>query len=67
MADDLGYADLSGYGRTGYSTPALDALASEGAARRGHHQDCITATGTLVQGLGLGGKPRRLAPTRRSR
>jgi arylsulfatase A-like enzyme len=30
MADDLGYADLSGYGRKNYSTPALDKLASEG-------------------------------------
>jgi arylsulfatase A-like enzyme len=30
MTDDLGYADLSGYGRKDYSTPALDALASEG-------------------------------------
>ena len=26
MADDLGYADLSGYGRADYATPALDAL-----------------------------------------
>jgi arylsulfatase A-like enzyme len=30
MADDLGYADLSGYGRKDYSTPALDRLASQG-------------------------------------
>ena len=30
MADDLGYADLSSYGRADYSTPALDALAAEG-------------------------------------
>ena len=30
MADDLGYGDLSGYGRKDYATPTLDKLASEG-------------------------------------
>ncbi|WP_276372062.1 sulfatase-like hydrolase/transferase [Chryseolinea sp. H1M3-3] len=30
MADDLGYADLSCYGRKDYETPHLDKLASEG-------------------------------------
>jgi arylsulfatase A-like enzyme len=30
MADDLGYGDLSGFGRKSYSTPALDKLATEG-------------------------------------
>ena len=30
LADDLGYADLSVYGQTDYSTPHLDRLASEG-------------------------------------
>jgi len=30
MADDLGYSDLSGYGRKDYSTPHLDKLASQG-------------------------------------
>jgi arylsulfatase A-like enzyme len=30
MADDLGYADLSGYGRKDYQTPHLDALAAQG-------------------------------------
>ena len=30
MADDLGYADLSSYGRRDYETPILDALAREG-------------------------------------
>jgi arylsulfatase A-like enzyme len=29
-ADDLGYGDLSGYGRADYETPVLDRLASEG-------------------------------------
>lgn len=30
MADDLGYADLSCYGRNDYQTPHLDKLASQG-------------------------------------
>ena len=30
MTDDMGYGDLSGYGRKDYSTPNLDKLASEG-------------------------------------
>src|SRR5712671_5464685 len=30
MADDLGYADLSCYGRRDYSTPNIDRLATEG-------------------------------------
>ena len=30
MADDLGYGDLSGYGRTDYQTPHLDRLAAQG-------------------------------------
>lgn len=30
MADDLGYADLSSYGRREYSTPVLDGLAAQG-------------------------------------
>jgi arylsulfatase A-like enzyme len=30
MADDLGYADLSGYGRKDYQTPNLDKLATSG-------------------------------------
>jgi arylsulfatase A-like enzyme len=30
MADDLGYADLSGYGRKDYETPNLDKLAKQG-------------------------------------
>lgn len=30
MADDMGFADLSCYGQTGYRTPVLDRLASEG-------------------------------------
>lgn len=30
MADDMGYADLSCYGRRDYRTPAIDALAAQG-------------------------------------
>lgn len=30
LADDLGYADLSCYGRRDYQTPAIDALAAQG-------------------------------------
>ena len=30
MADDMGYADLSCYGRKDYQTPNLDKLASQG-------------------------------------
>ena len=30
MTDDLGYADLSGYGRKDYATPNLDKLATQG-------------------------------------
>jgi arylsulfatase A-like enzyme len=30
MTDDMGYADLSGYGRKDYQTPHLDKLASQG-------------------------------------
>ncbi|MEO6540573.1 MAG: sulfatase-like hydrolase/transferase, partial [Ferruginibacter sp.] len=30
MADDLGYADLSCYGRKDYQTPNLDKLAAQG-------------------------------------
>lgn len=30
MADDMGYGDLSGYGRKDYATPNLDKLASQG-------------------------------------
>lgn len=31
MADDLGYADVSCYGRREYATPAIDRIAAEGA------------------------------------
>src|SRR5687768_4348420 len=30
MTDDMGYGDLSGYGRKDYKTPHLDRLASQG-------------------------------------
>ena len=34
MADDMGYADLSCYGRREYQTPVLDTLASQESASR---------------------------------
>ena len=42
LADDLGWGDLSCYGRPDYSTPHLDRLASEGARLT----DCYAASAT---------------------
>jgi len=58
MADDLGYADLSGYGRTNYSTPALDALASEGTRFTQAYAIAPVCTPTRV-GLMTGRYPAR--------
>jgi arylsulfatase A-like enzyme len=58
MADDLGYADLSGYGRKDYSTPALDKLASEGTRFRQAYAIAPVCTPTRV-GLMTGRYPAR--------
>lgn len=58
MADDLGYGDLSGYGRTSYSTPALDKLASEGTRFAQAYAIAPVCTPTRV-GLMTGHYPAR--------
>jgi arylsulfatase A-like enzyme len=58
MADDLGYADLSGYGRKGYSTPALDRLASDGTRFTQAYAIAPVCTPTRV-GLMTGQYPAR--------
>ena len=58
MADDLGYADLSSYGRTDYSTPALDRLASEGTRFTQAYAISLVCTPTRV-GLMTGQYPAR--------
>jgi len=58
MADDLGYADLSGYGRKDYSTPALDKLASEGTRFTQAYAIAPVCTPTRV-GLMTGQYPAR--------
>ncbi|HYD23167.1 MAG TPA: sulfatase-like hydrolase/transferase [Croceibacterium sp.] len=48
MADDLGYADLSCYGRRDYQTPVLDALASEGMMFTHAYANSAVCTATRV-------------------
>jgi arylsulfatase A-like enzyme len=61
MADDLGYGDLSGYGRKDYSTPALDKLASEGMRFTQAYAIAPVCTPTRV-GLMTGQYPARHRP-----
>jgi arylsulfatase A-like enzyme len=58
MADDLGYGDLSGYGRKDYSTPALDKLATEGTRFTQAYAIAPVCTPTRV-GLMTGQYPAR--------
>ena len=58
MADDLGYGDLSGYGRKEYSTPALDKLAGEGTRFTNAYAIAPVCTPTRV-GLITGQYPAR--------
>lgn len=48
MADDLGYADLSCYGRSDYETTALDRLASEGVKFTHAYANSAVCTATRV-------------------
>jgi arylsulfatase A-like enzyme len=48
MADDLGYADLSCYGRRDYQTPVLDALAAEGMMFTHAYANSAVCTATRV-------------------
>jgi Sulfatase len=48
MADDLGYADLSCYGRTDYRTPELDRLASQGMQFTSAYSNSAVCTVTRV-------------------
>ncbi len=48
MADDLGYADLSCYGRRDYQTPVLDRLASEGMLFTHAYANSAVCTATRV-------------------
>jgi arylsulfatase A-like enzyme len=48
MADDMGYADLSCYGRTDYRTPAIDALAAQGVRFTSAYANSAVCTATRV-------------------
>jgi arylsulfatase A-like enzyme len=48
MADDLGYADLSCYGRRDYETPVLDALADGGMKLMHAYANSAVCTATRV-------------------
>ncbi len=48
MADDLGYADLSCYGRRDYETPILDGLAREGMMFTHAYANSAVCTATRV-------------------
>jgi arylsulfatase A-like enzyme len=62
MADDMGYADLSCYGRRDYQTPRLDALAAGGVRlTQGYANSCVCSptrvgliTGRYQQRLAVG-------------
>jgi len=48
MADDLGYADLSCYGRRDYETPVLDGLATQGIRFTHAYANSAVCTATRV-------------------
>ncbi|WP_292926731.1 sulfatase-like hydrolase/transferase [Novosphingobium sp. PASSN1] len=48
LADDMGYADLSCYGRRDYQTPRLDQLASEGLRFTSAYANSAVCTATRV-------------------
>lgn len=59
VADDLGYGDLSGYGRPDYQTPNLDRLAAQGTRFTQAYAISSVCTPTRV-GLMTGRYPARL-------
>src|SRR3954468_759482 len=59
LADDLGYGDLSCYGRPDYRTPHLDRLAREGVRFTGNYTAAAVCTPTRVA-LMTGRYPARL-------
>jgi arylsulfatase A-like enzyme len=59
LADDLGYGDLSCYGRPDYRTPRLDQLAREGLRFTGNYTAAAVCTPTRVA-LMTGRYPARL-------
>src|SRR4051812_16156583 len=60
LADDMGWADLSCYGRPDYSTPNLDRLASQGARFTNAYAAAPVCTPTRV-GFLTGRYPARLS------
>ena len=57
MADDLGYADLSCYGRRDYSTPNVDRIAANGARFLQAYANSAVCSATrtaLITGRGEG-------------
>ncbi|MFK5971658.1 MAG: sulfatase-like hydrolase/transferase [Flavobacteriaceae bacterium] len=48
MVDDMGFADLSSYGRTDYETPRIDALISEGIKFTNAYSAAAVCTPTRV-------------------
>jgi len=60
MADDLGFADLSCYGRRDYATPVLDRLAADGVLLTQAYASSAICSPTRV-GLITGRYPHRLA------
>ena len=72
LADDLGYGDLSCYGRPDYETPVLDRLATQGMKFTSAYSAgpvctptrCAFITGRYPQRLevGLAGAARRRSP-----
>ena len=59
LADDMGYGDLSSYGRPDYKTPVLDAMADDGIRFTDNYAAAAVCTPTRV-GLLTGRYPQRL-------
>jgi len=59
LADDMGYGDLSSYGRPDYKTPVLDGMADEGIKFTDNYAAAAVCTPTRV-GFLTGRYPQRL-------